>query len=50
LVDRTELFKLVLGGQAIVTNLYSSVERERETERERQRQQTSKTRVGVYTS
>jgi hypothetical protein len=38
LIDRTVWFKisdLVLGGQAIVTRQYNSLERERERERER---------------
>jgi hypothetical protein len=40
LVDRTDLFKvsnLVLGGEAIVMDLYSSLEGQRERERERER-------------
>ena len=48
LVDRTDLFKisnLDLGGKAIVTSLYSNIERERERERER----ASRTRAGVHT-
>jgi hypothetical protein len=37
LIDRTDLFNInssIKGGEAIVTDLYSSLERERERERE----------------
>jgi hypothetical protein len=52
LIDRTNLFKisnLVLGGQAIVTDLCSSLEGEREWESDREVEKTSKTR-GDYAS
>ena len=48
LIDGTDFFKicnLVVGGKAVVTCLYSSLERQRERERERE----SGTRAGVYT-
>jgi hypothetical protein len=41
LIERTDLIKLVilfLGGNAIVTNLYSSLEEQTERERERERE------------
>jgi hypothetical protein len=51
-IDRTGLFKisnLGLGGGAIVTNLYISLERQREWESDREIKKTSKTR-GDYAS
>jgi hypothetical protein len=47
LVDWTDLFKisnLVLGGKAIVTGMYSSLER---TGTDRDREKTSRSRAGV---
>jgi hypothetical protein len=38
------LVTLVSGGMAIVTGLYSSLQRERESRSDRERQKTSKTR------
>jgi hypothetical protein len=49
LVERIYLIKisnLVLGGKALVTSLYSSLER-RGTETEREREKTRMTRAGV---
>ena len=53
MVDKIHLFKisnLVVGGKAIGTSLYSSLERtgtEREGDSEREREKTRRTRAGV---
>jgi len=39
-----------LGGQAIVTSLYISLERQRQTERERERKKNSTTRADTHAS